>query len=78
MYTEKKNKTKHKGKGNPNPKIENLRPMAKIAPEGSSAQPVQVRVPAGQRELWMTLPSEQRNTYLRKAIADLLKKEGLL
>ncbi len=65
-------------KGNPNPNMSGLKTKPKIAPGGTSARPVQVRVPVGQYEAWMSLPAEKRNTYLRKAIADLLKEENLI
>ena len=61
-------------KGNPHL----LKSFPKIAPEGSAPKSVAVRVPANQYEAWMSLPSEKRNTYLREAIASLLKEENLL
>ena len=57
---------------NPNPNTEGLRPNPRIAPEGSSQKPVQVRVPLSQYDEWMALPAKLRNDYLRKCIADKL------
>ena len=58
--------------------LQNLKPYPKIAPEGSAAKPVQVRIPASHYEAWMSLSTEKRNTYLRSAIASLLEEENLL
>ena len=63
---------------NPNPNISGLKPMPKIAPEGTARRPVQVRIPASQYEAWMSLPAQKRNEYLRQAISDLLIKENLI
>ncbi|NJL52135.1 MAG: hypothetical protein HC930_07765 [Hydrococcus sp. SU_1_0] len=63
---------------NLNPNISGLKKIPKIAPEGSAHKPVQVRVPASQYEVWMSLPAKERNDYLRKAIAEKLEKDGLL
>ena len=64
--------------GNPNPNTSGLKPMPKIAPEGTARRPVQVRIPASQYEAWMSLPAQKRNEYLREAISDLLIKENLI
>ena len=64
--------------GNPNPNTSGLKPMPKIAPEGTAPRPVQVRIPASQYEAWMSLPARKRNEYLRQAISDLLVKENLI
>lgn len=64
---------------NPNPNTKGLKKIPKIAPEGTSRRPVQVKVPVGQYEAWMALPAKERNDYLRQAIADkLAEKEGLI
>lgn len=63
---------------NRNPNTSGLKKIPRIAPEGSAQKPVQVRVPANQYEVWMSLPAKERNDYLRKAITEKLEKEGLL
>ena len=77
MFTSPKEK-KEKKRRNPNPNTSGLKKIPKIAPEGAAPKPVTLRVPASQYELWMSLPSEERNSYLRQAIAEKLEKEGLL
>lgn len=61
-------------KGNP----QNLKSFPKIAPEGSAPKSVAVRIPKSQYELWMSLSSDERNECLREAVAEKLKKKGLL
>lgn len=78
MYTEKVIESKVKKRRHPNLNTSGLKKFPKIAPEGSAQQPVQVRVPKSQYDLWMSLSSEERNDYLRKAIAEKLEKDGLL
>lgn len=63
---------------NPNPNTTGLRPNPKIAPEGTSKRPVQVKVPVNQYEAWMSLPAKERNDYLRSAIAQKLIEKNLL
>ena len=62
---------------NLNPNTSGLKKIPKIAPEGSAQKPVQVRVPASQYDIWMSLPAKERNDYLRKCIADKLVEKGL-
>ena len=61
-------------RGNP----QYLKSFPKIAPEGSAPRAVSVRIPKSQYEAWMSLSAEERNEYLRNAIAEKLKKDGLL
>ena len=61
-------------RGNP----QYLKSFPKIAPEGSAPRAVSVRIPKSQYEAWMSLSAEERNDYLRNAIAEKLKKDGLL
>ena len=63
---------------NPSPNTRGLKKIPKIAPEGTSKRPVQVKVPASQYDAWMAIPAKERNDYLRKAIAEKLEKDGLL
>ncbi len=63
---------------NPNPNMSGLKPMPKISPEGTARRPVQVKVPANQYEAWMSLPAEERNNYLREAIAAKLLQKNLI
>ena len=78
MSTATKKEKKVKKKRNPNPNTIGLKKIPKIAPEGSAPRAVSVRIPKSQYEAWMSLSAEERNDYLRKAIAEKLKKDGLL
>ena len=75
MLTTTKNEKKRR---NPNPNTKGLKKIPKIAPEGSAPKSVAVRVPKSQYDLWMSLPSEERNECLRKAIADKLIEKNLI
>lgn len=61
-------------RGNP----QYLKSFPKIAPEGSAPKSVAVRIPKSQYEAWMSLPAEERNDYLRKAIAQKLIEKNLI
>ncbi len=63
---------------NPNPNTKGLKKIPKIAPEGSAPRPITLRVPASQYEAWMSLPAEERNAYLREAIAIKLAEKNLI
>ena len=63
---------------NSNPNTRGLKKIPKIAPEGTSRRPVQVKVPASQYDAWMAIPAKERNDYLRKAIADKLAEKQKL
>ena len=69
---------KAKKRRNPNPNTSGLKKIPKIAPEGSAPKSVAVRVPASQYDAWMAIPADERNDYLRKAIADKLAEQGKL
>jgi hypothetical protein len=62
------------GRGNP----QYLKSFPKIAPEGSAPKSVAVRIPLSQYEAWMSLPMEERNECLRKAIAEKLASKNLI
>ncbi|MDJ0648558.1 MAG: hypothetical protein QNJ60_07590 [Xenococcaceae cyanobacterium MO_188.B19] len=61
-------------RGNP----QYLKSFPKIAPEGSAPKSVAVRIPKSQYEAWMSLPAEERNDYLRNAIAQKLIEKNLI
>lgn len=61
-------------RGNP----QYLKSFPKIAPEGSAPKAVSVRIPKSQYEAWMSLPAEERNEFLRSAIAQKLVEKNLL
>ena len=63
---------------NPNPNTEGLIKIPRTIPGGTARKPVQVKVPVNHYDAWMSLPAKKRNDYLRAAIADKLRKEGLL
>lgn len=69
---------KVKKKRNPNPNTIGLKKIPKIAPEGSAPKAVSVRIPKSQYEAWMSLPAEERNEFLRGAIAQKLIEKNLL
>ena len=68
---------KKKHMANPNPKTEHLSKFPKIAPEGSAVKPVQVRIPKSQYDAWMKIPSQERNQYLREAIAKKIAESSV-
>lgn len=61
-------------RGNP----QYLKSFPKIAPEGSAPKSVAVRIPKSQYEAWMSLPAEERNEFLRNAIAQKLIEKNLI
>ena len=63
---------------NPNPNTEGLIKIQRSIPGGTARKPVQVKVPVNHYDAWMSLPSKKRNEFLREAIAEKLKEEGLL
>ena len=63
---------------NPNSNTTGLVKIPRVIPGGTCRTPVQVKVPTGQYELWMSLPSEERNEYLREAIALKLAEKNLI
>lgn len=58
--------------------IQNLKSYPRIADEPTAPRPVSVRLPLSHHEAWMSLPTEVRNDFLRKAIADFLVEQKLL
>ena len=62
---------------NPNPVTAHLPPSPRLpgAKEPCAKTPIQVKVPKSQYEQWMTLPSKERNSYLREAIAKKIQEE---
>lgn len=55
--------------------LKNLKPKAKIAPEGTAPLAVSVKIPASQYQPWMAIDSKERNEHLRKAIAQLIEQK---
>ena len=62
----------------PRGNTQNLKSFPKIAPEGSATKSVAVRVPKSQYDLWMSLPSKEKNECLRKTIANKLVEKHLI
>ncbi len=56
---------------NSNPVTDHFVPPPRLAgaSEPCARTPIQVKVPQSHYDKWMTLPSEERNRYLREAIA---------
>lgn len=62
---------------NSNPVTDHFVPPPRLpgANEPCARTPIQVKVPQSHYEKWMTLPSEERNRYLREAIAKKIYEE---
>ncbi|MGF1486917.1 MAG: hypothetical protein ACFBSE_07375 [Prochloraceae cyanobacterium] len=62
---------------NPNPVTKHLPPSPRLpgVDEPCARTPVQVKVPQSHYDKWMTLPSAERNRYLREAIAKKIAEE---
>lgn len=65
------------GSGNPNPKIENLRPMKPIG-EAALGERLSVRFPKEVEAVLNRMTSSQKQAYIRSAVEEKMKQEGLL
>ena len=59
-------------------KLQNLTSYPRVASEPTSPSPISVKVPISQHKAWMSLPVEERNTYLRQAIEQKLVEKKLI
>ncbi len=62
---------------NPNPVTEHFVAPPRLPGEDEpcARTPIQVKVPKTQYKQWMSLPSKERNRYLREAIAKKIQEE---